>query len=193
MLVIDTVEQLRAWLAAQGIDLRRWGAGHAKSVEDLWLELTEGESTLQDDPPMRMTRLVSVLIRQEDRTLVEARQTLRDERERPRSLPPSEKLKRDEPPLDAARRCLREELGIRAAEVQLVETELTRLPQDSTSYPGLATRYIVYWVEAHVGGLPETDFSTPETSPTGDQVRDHHWIWVKDYPYALRFEGMAPD
>ncbi len=186
---LANMDELRSWLDAHGIDRAHWGQGHAKSIEDLWIELQEGESALQDEPPMRLTRLVQVLIRSEGRTLVEARQTLRDERERPRCMPPSEKLKLDEDPLAAACRCLREELGVEPAEVRLLG-QATREARESISYPGLQTRYTIYSAEARVNGLPERPFSTLEMSSSVDLVRNHHWIWVRDYVQPAESEEI---
>ncbi len=182
------IYELRAWLAANGIDLSLWGTGNAKAVEDLWSELVAGETAWQDDPPLRITRVVSVLVYKGNRTLVEARQTLSDDRERPRGVPPSEKMRVDELPLDAAARCLDEELGVRADDLRLLGVEESRVPRPSRSYPGLYTRYVAFQVEAAVTGLPDGDFTTIERGPNREHGKTHYWTWMENFSPSLLAE-----
>jgi hypothetical protein len=102
MLKFETIDQLNDWLTAKGIDTTCWGSGGAKSVENLWCELAEGESQLQDEPPLRLVQIVNVLIRAGNRLLVEAGQEFGESQYRYRGMPPSEKLKPGESPVQAA-------------------------------------------------------------------------------------------
>ncbi len=188
MRAFQNINELRAWLAANGIDLDAWGKGNAKAVEDLWSELVAGETTLQDDPPLRITRVVSVLVYKADRTLVEARQTLSDDRERSRGVPPSEKMRVGEEPLDAAVRCLDEELGVRPDHLRFLGLEESREPRPSRSYPGLYTRYVAFQIEATVARLPDGDFTTVERGHNRERGKTHYWTWVKGFSPSLLAE-----
>jgi hypothetical protein len=182
MLKLTTVHELKAWLSAHNIDVTAWGAGPAKSVENLWAELAAGESQLEDNPPLRQVRLVNLIIRRGNKMLVEAAQEFGDNQQRQRGLPPAEKIKPGETHQQAALRCLQEELQIDPAAVTiLADTSQPRLQmQESPSYPGLRTQYWLYQVEAAVSGLPDTNFSTTESPhDDGDPVKIHQWIWQK--------------
>lgn len=168
---------LRRWLAGQGVDLAIWGQGDHKSVDHLWEEITQGETQIQENPPLRLVDVVQVVVRRGGRALVEREQELASGRRRERNRPPSEKMQPGESYLEAALRCLREELGVRRVDVDLLHDTYRREQTEgpSPSYPGLRTRYTFHVVEARVDGLPDGDFSTPES--TGDPVETHHWTW----------------
>lgn len=180
-----TIPELKSWLTAHRIDITRWAAGGAKSVENLWSEIIAGETELQDDPPLRLVRLVKVIIRQEDKILVEVNQEFGENQQRYRGLPPAEKIKPYETPSEAALRCLQEELQVEPDQVQLgAVSEARARISDSQSYPGLPTRYLTYEVEAQVTGLPNGDFWTTEAEHAdGDPVRNHHWQWMSREAY----------
>ncbi len=180
MLKFETIDQLNDWLTAKGIDTTCWGSGGAKSVENLWSELAEGESQLQDEPPLRLVQIVNVLIRAGNRLLVEAGQEFGENQYRYRGMPPSEKLKPGEGPVQAAIRCLEEEMEVSPSRVKILSwtPEPKQLLQEAHSYPGLPTNYIRYEVEARVDGLPRRPFSTTETAhDDGDPVKNHQWLW----------------
>lgn len=180
MLQLETIAQLKAWLDSKGIDISRWGVGGAKSVENLWAEIVEGETEIQDNPPLRLVRLVNVIIRQGDRMLVEATQEFGENQQRQRGGPPAEKSKPGESPIETALRCLQEELQVDATRVAImaVSSELQVRTKDSPSYPGLRTCYLQYDVEANVEGLPSESFWTTEAfHEDGDPVHLHQWLW----------------
>jgi ADP-ribose pyrophosphatase YjhB (NUDIX family) len=159
--------------------------GGAKTVENLWAELAEGESQIQDDPPERQVQIVNIMIRAGDRLLVEGEQEFGANQSRFRGKPPAEKLKPGEDPVEAAVRCLHEEMEVDPRRVQILSW--TEAPEpvrlDSPSYPGLATTYLRYEVEASVEGLPDQPFTTQETAhDDGDPVTSHQWLWQKVTP-----------
>jgi hypothetical protein len=124
--------------------------------------------------------LVSVIIRAGQRMLVEEGQVLGENQYRYRGMPPTEKIKPGENPVEAAVRCLQEELDVNPDRVQILSwtAEPERTSQESPSYPGLATNYIRYKVEAKVKGLPRRPFSTTEAAhDDGDPVKNHQWLW----------------
>ena len=177
---VHSETDLAAWLAANGIDTAVWGREGAKTVADLWEELRQGESTLEEDPPQRAVTVVQVTVRREDAELLELAQELRDRQIRARNRPPSEKMKAGEEPRPAALRCLLEELGLATESVDSLS--LSAEPQviiaDSPSYPGLTTRFTIYSAEAEVRGLPATDFWRDNVGAgESDPVVRHLWGW----------------
>lgn len=181
MLNFETIYQLNDWLIAKGIDPTRWGVEGAKTAETLWAELAQGESQLQDDPPQRQVRVVNVMIRDGKRLLVEGEQEFGTNQSRYRGKPPAEKLKPGEDPIEAAVRCLYEEMEVDPSRVQILSwtPEPEQILLDSPSYPGLTTLYLRYEVEASVEGLPHQPFTTQETAhDDGDPVKTHQWLWL---------------
>lgn len=71
---LTSTESLNVWLIEHGIDTSVWGVGVAKSVEDLWTEILQGESQLESAPLLRLVQVVNVIIRCGDRILVEVEQ-----------------------------------------------------------------------------------------------------------------------
>ncbi len=176
-----TLESLHQWLLTINIDLDRWSSGQAKSVKNLFNEIVTGESSIQLQPPLRVVKVVQVLVRNADKFLLELGQELDDKRLRKRKIPPSEKLKPGEDCLIAARRCLVEELQIQPDKIILLTEQCKPVYRyrNSRSYPGLRTKYVVYRVEVIVKDLPSNDFWTDEKSNQGTQeiIRRHFWGW----------------
>ncbi len=170
------VRQLDQWLIAKGINTTIWGIGAAKSVEDLWTEIVNGESQLEGDPPLRVVHVVNVIIRDGNRILIEGEQQFNENQQRYRGAPLSEKMKLGEDYIGAALRGIEEELRIEPVNVEI--TKSSPGPQlmlgESPSYPGLRTKYIVYTVEVKIENLPDHDFWTYETQ---DRVKRHQWQW----------------
>ncbi|KAG2239424.1 hypothetical protein Bca52824_091768 [Brassica carinata] len=84
-----------------------------QNVHNLWLELSDGETSITDStPPVRAVSVVTVrVIGKNGNILVEGRQELSDGSVRERFRPLSEKMKPDETPEEAVFRAVREELG----------------------------------------------------------------------------------
>lgn len=173
--------ELRDWLLVRGVDADQWESGRHKSIDNLWAEIEAGESWIeQGNPPVRLLEVVHLIIRRNGRRLVEARQEFASGSSRERGGPPSEKLHPGESYLQAARRCLVEELGVDPGTATFHHSSYRqRIDQrDSPSYPGLPSRYSRHFIEVVVPGLPDSDFSTVEqaTGP-GDPVSRHYWVW----------------
>lgn len=180
MLRFDSTTELKQWLLARDVDVSRWGMGAAKTVRHLFAEVDKGESIIHPDPPLRRVVAVRLVIRRDNRVLIEASQDLHGGRRRIRGRPPSEKMYPGEHYVDAALRCLNEELGIEAARVQL-QLDTYRCKQwlgDPASYPSLCTLYTFHVLDADVPDLPQHNFSTVEqaTGP-GEPVNVHNWEW----------------
>ncbi|MCP4423240.1 MAG: NUDIX domain-containing protein [Chloroflexi bacterium] len=176
----ENVKGLQKWLHTHNIDTSLWGEGNAKTINNLWDELTGGEIAIQDDPPLRLVNVVQILIRKGKRLLLEAEQEFGDGQRRFRNQPPSEKMKPGENYVDAAVRCLQEELAVSTEDATLLTKTYKQIQRDSDSlsYPGLKTVYTFHIVEAQVKGLPEEDFwQDNQAYGGGDPVRRHLWIW----------------
>jgi hypothetical protein len=182
MLTFAHPNQLETWLRAHDIDTARWGRGAAKSVGDLWREITQGDSQLVDEPPLRRVQVVELRIHRDGLLLVEAAQELASGELRRRNQPPAEKLKPGESPRDAARRCLNEELGVvQEEQIQFAAApvETTQITKISPSFPGLVTAFTVHRVMLAVCGLPVGEFATANAAyQNGDPVMRHFWRWV---------------
>ncbi|CAN0922767.1 hypothetical protein LINGRAHAP2_LOCUS33219 [Linum grandiflorum] len=178
-----------------------WGVKPGtKNVHNLWLEISEGETSLADStPPIRTLNVVTVRVIKDNRVLVESHQELSDGTVRSRYRPLSEKMKPDESPESAVLRAVREELGsLGGGEVRIVPGSYREKVEErySASYPGLPARYVLYSVDATVDGLPEGDFATEEGDEYLDseenkvadkavKVRKHFWKWVS--PDTVQF------
>ncbi|XVF10184.1 hypothetical protein REPUB_Repub07fG0160900 [Reevesia pubescens] len=176
--------------------LASWGVKPGtKNVHNLWLELSEGETSLVDSsPPLRTVNVVTVRILGKDNLiLIESRQELSDGSVRDRFRPLSEKMKPHETPEEAVVRAVKEELGsiIDSGVVRIVPGSYQKKLEErnSASYPGLPARYVLHSVDAWVEGLPEEDFCTEEKEEYEDfdgtkgleravSVRKHYWKWV---------------
>ena len=177
---LNNLKTLEQWLAQRGIDTSDWGTTGAKSVINLWHELLEGDVVLQDNPPLRVVHVVQIIVRQQGRILIEAMQEFGDGSRRYRNQPPSEKMKIDESHVDAALRCLHEELGVEETDVSFNQSSYKQMQAqaDSPSYPGLPTQYTFHLIEAAVAGIPDSDFwHDNETYGEGDPVKRHYWVW----------------
>ncbi|KAK4796896.1 hypothetical protein SAY86_029222 [Trapa natans] len=201
----DTPQSLSDWIKPRmpSDSFASWGVKPGtKNVHNLWLELSEGETSLTDStPPIRTVNVVIVrIIGKDGATLIESRQELADGSVRSRRRPLSEKMKPGETPEGAVIRAVKEELGSiisRPAEeiVTIVPGSYRKSVEErsSASYPGLPARYILHSVDATVEGLPENEFYTDEEHEYGDcgetgmgigiadqavSVKRHHWEWV---------------
>ncbi|XVF53280.1 hypothetical protein PTKIN_Ptkin05aG0086800 [Pterospermum kingtungense] len=193
-----TPHALSDWLKSRlpSESLASWGVKPGtKNVHNLWLELSEGETSLVDSfPPLRTVNVVTVrILGKDDLVLVESRQELSDGTVRDRFRPLSEKMKPYETPEEAVARAVKEELGsiIDSGVVRIVPGSYQKKLEErnSESYPGLPARYVLHSVDAWVEGLPDEDFCTEEKEEYEDvdgnrdlekavSVRKHYWKWV---------------
>ncbi|XP_062119962.1 uncharacterized protein LOC133834378 [Humulus lupulus] len=175
-----------------------WGVKPGtKNVHNLWLELSEGETSLADSsPPVRTVHVVTIRILDEDRrVLIESHQELSDGSVRSRERPLSEKMKPFEDLESAVVRAVEEELGsvVNGSAVRIVPGSYRKTVEErnSLSYPGLPARYELHSVEAFVDGLPDGEFCTVEDGEYKDcensrvadeavSVKKHFWRWVSD-------------
>lgn len=175
-------KELKDWLLNHKINFSLWDCNSAKSVQNLFKEIIEGDCFIQKEPPLRIINVVQVLVFREGLILTELEQEMDDFRRRKRNIPPSEKMKPGEDFRQAAIRCLQEEL-------QISEDRITVLTKDcspfvryrhSRSYPGLRSKYHIFRVHADVNGLPDENFWSQEKVDGEDChiVRRHLWGWT---------------
>jgi len=175
-----SINELEEWLVDSQVDTTFWAEGNAKSLENLWEEYASGEVEFMEDPPRRIVDVVQIYICRGRQVLIEAEQELENGRRRFRNQPPSEKIKPDETYLQAATRCLQEELGLPLLAVSFLQDTYTcrKETTDSLSYPGLITEYTFHTVRAKVEGLPDEEFWRENTAvKAGDPVVRHLWVW----------------
>lgn len=179
-MIFESSESLARWLADHDVDVSLWGRDGNKTAVDLWQELQEGDCIMHGPPPVRLVRVVQVIIQQEGQVLIEGAQEMGDGRMRSRNFYPSEKMKPGEPPAAAALRCLQEELGIAPSQVIVLSEASAQTEEgDSPSYPGLKTQYHLVEVVTRIRGLPLQDFWHENTAHAlNDPVKRHHWVWV---------------
>lgn len=176
----DSLDALVSWLEEGGVDTAVWGTGSSKSTSNLWDEYLQGEVSFEAHPLMRIVRVVQVLVKRDDMILLEVEQVFKNGKRRFRNQPPAEKIKGNENIIDAAYRCLIEELGLSRDQVDFmgVDQEMEYVIRDSPSYPGLPTRYSIQRIRARVAGLPDEDFWRANTAANeGDPVSRHLWAW----------------
>jgi len=176
-------DELAGWLVENGVDTAVWGTGAFKTITNLWDEYVQGEVSFGAHPMLRIVRVVQVFVQRHDEsTLFEIEQVFRNGKRRFRNQLPSEKIIRSENSMDAAYRCLAEELELSREQVVFMAADQEReeISADSPSYPGLPTRYTIQRINARVTGLPDEDFWRENTaSREGDPVSRHLWGWRK--------------
>lgn len=181
-----------------------WGVKPGtKNVHNLWLELSEGETSLAEStPPTRTVNVVTVrVISSDNRILLESHQELSDGSVRERCRPLSEKMKPGETLEAAVKRAIKEELGSIIpggfvngddnGTVRIVAGSYRKKVEErvSVSYPGLPACYVLHTVDAWVDGLPDGEFCTEEGEEYLDceetriadkaiSVKRHYWKWV---------------
>ncbi|KAK9293235.1 hypothetical protein L1049_021226 [Liquidambar formosana] len=181
-----------------------WGVKPGtKNVHNLWLELSEGETSLDDStPPLRTVHVVTLrIIGGDNRILLESHQELSDGTVRQRCRPLSEKMKPGETVEAAVSRAVKEELGSIIGDnfgngdekniVRIVPGSYRKKVEEraSASYPGLPACYILHTVDAWVDGLPDGEFCTQEAEEYKDcnettiadmavSVKKHYWKWI---------------
>ncbi len=176
----NNLQNMVHWLDSIGIDVSQWGMNSTKTPENLWDEYVRGEVSFQANPPRRIVSVVIIIISRDDMILLEVEQEFHNGKRRSRNQPPSEKIKPGEDLHDAVLRCLHEELGLKAAQIDFDESHYKREEEtrESPSYPGFMTRYTMYTVEVQAEGLPEQAFWRDNVAAgEGDPVKRHLWGW----------------
>eukprot|EP00250_Pteridium_aquilinum_P024358 c28968_g1_i1 orf=162-1148(+) len=183
---LDSVSALSHWLRehlppGSCQQISEWGKlPGTKRVANLWLELSQGEISLEDSiPPIRTVHVACVkIINESGKMLLEACQEMADGSIRERNRPLSEKMKPGESVEDACLRGIREELGSDYGSgecVKMLQHSYKREVQEreSFSYPGLMTCYVLHHMVAVMKDLPTDDFFTEENELSGNAQGEH--------------------
>ncbi|GLI61734.1 hypothetical protein VaNZ11_004160 [Volvox africanus] len=178
-----SANELQRWLEQGGVDTAVYGTGMAKTVHELFDEVSKQESVLEVEggKALRIVNVLSLhILNSRGQILFEDEQVLPDGRSRRRNVPVSEKMVANESWLAALDRAVKEELSSALPEdykVTLLEDSyfLRTEYSSSMSYPGLLTKYIFHRVKARVSGIPESPFSTVEVRPGGQLLTK--WVW----------------
>ena len=181
-------------------------------MEELLSECRAGESALagardERNPDLsarraiRTVRVVTIRIRRPEyadddpRCLIEISQTFANGKTRSRMRPLSEKLAAGELWRDGVARAVREELGSTARDghpltVHVIDSTYAHAvrERESTSYPGLTSRFDLHRVDAVVRGLPPDDeFESVERTARGDLRA--RWAFL---PFVWPDEDIGP-
>ena len=148
----DSEGDFENFLISSGIPVEEWGKGSAKTVNHLYREVLDKESTFSyiDNKLARSIEFVSAQIFYDSPKgvlkLVEEKQVFKDGRVRSRHLESSvsEKMKAGEDPGDSIIRGIEEELKISISNDQLKKEGVIKETDESNSYPGLTTHYKGY-------------------------------------------------
>jgi len=139
-------DDLEKYLTGAGVDISKFGKDHAKSLEEISLELLRGDCTLVTDTDGSVLRVVDVVLLKllhGSRALVQTAQTYPDGKKVSFTRLPGMKRRPDENQFITARKILKRSLKIEennvttgAGQVHVVEEA-----KDSMAYPGLKTIY----------------------------------------------------
>jgi len=146
-----------------------WGKGPTKSLEKLFDEIRDGETTLLWEDgrvPIRVLSLCQIKIIRRGLVLVEVNQKFRGRDQfRSRMMMPCEKMVGAETPVSAALRGAEEELGVVIKNPSLISTRVVEEP--AKSFPGLMCAYTKHIVVADDDvSFPDEDFRRYDTSKT---------------------------
>lgn len=212
---MHSTKDLAQWLETHAeCDLKLWGVGHAKDPKHLLKELRQGESFLTAEGK-RAVKVAKVRVFDGDYELVEVSQvlnaklengvvsggTIKDRKDRHLA----EKFKPGETPMQACGRGILEELeqvvGKNPAIHVLNENGKVAAWEEvdvSTSYPGLASLYQLYFLECEVEGLNRAAtgmqfFTGEDCDLDGHCDKVHVWEWRERVPGPIVVpEGCKP-
>mmetsp|Transcript_92970 Transcript_92970/g.201050 ORF Transcript_92970/g.201050 Transcript_92970/m.201050 type:complete len:793 (-) Transcript_92970:7-2385(-) len=137
-------------LQEHNIDIAKFGVGKAKDLIDLYHEVKSGTASLMLDAKehKKLVRVIDVVVLRicpegQERFLVETEERFPDGRMRTNNFLPGEKKEPYENTQEAAKRILRDFLGMAGHEVLLNMKTIRRIEEErpSPSYPGVVTVY----------------------------------------------------
>lgn len=170
-----TEQELIKLLLEHKVPVHTWGTGVTQTLGHLLNNINEGEVELavHDGVLTRFAIGARVFVYycggSKSLKLWEAMQVFKDGRPRVRNLESSlgEKVKPGEPPLEAAKRGMKEELSY------IARGTVVKGPMPSDSYPGLNTRYVMH--DFHVL-LPRHLFK-PEGYEEEQYDKTSYFVW----------------
>ena len=176
---ISSVEELQDYLCGFGVPIDEWGQGKAKTVEDLFSEIRDGEAILSEEEgqPIRQINVVGVNVYSSfggiRRHLREKEQRFADGRTRVRKLDASmgEKMLPGETWEQACGRAIREELKQPGA-AQFTNYRFAPKTGSMGSYPGLTTVYNLHIADYE---MPDDLFCPDYEIPDGNKTLIFDW------------------
>lgn len=185
---ITNIVQLKTLLEANNIDISLYGKGEAKTLQQLFNEIQNKETTLltENDTLKRQVRVLLIELQREDgKILREVRQYWHPtpEREaytRERNCLIAEKLYNGEDAdSKAINRALSEELGLPGLTLTGCLLEQKVEERYSQSYPGLCSCYVTYHVKALAPkAIPTVEFTNTEYYDDKTPRVTSTWSWL---------------
>ena len=127
------------------LPIHLYGINKAKDFDSLLEEIESGETQIiwDKDKPIRLLKVVRIEVMYEHQYLIEVKQEFSDGRTRSRNIRGlAEKLFPGENWEAAARRAIKEELGIDSTNLEILTRGANSIEEnESPSYPGLLSRY----------------------------------------------------
>jgi len=149
-------DDLRARLAAAGIDVNQFGKNGTRTLKDFSHELYRGEAFVQENSTGELVRTVNVVIiilsdRKSGKTLVQTKQSSAHGAGQSKARLPGNKCRPDENHFICARKIIRRELEIDDNSVYFNEAVMFVEEEDlSTNYPGIKTIYRKFLIRAEL-------------------------------------------
>lgn len=179
-----SIDRLENLLNSHGIETTSWGIGHCKSVVELYEELHTGEARIihTSRDLLRILAPVTTILwyQREDGMILllnEAEQKFLDGSTRSRQFMDgsvSGKAEKGEGAVEAARREIREELGIEYID-PIIPVRTQTDTRFSESYPGLLTRYDL---SVFMAELKDSQFNSSGYIETQGRVKSF-FRWVE--------------
>jgi len=179
-----SIDELKERLVSAGINISLWGKGEAKTINDLYREIKNGETKLVKDKNLGLIKKVSICGADifyrsplgEKFHLIERKQVFSDGRVRVRDWghAVSEKIKIGETPKEGVLRGIQEEIGV-SGDLEIEETERDSVQRESLSYPGLISQYDRFHYEVN---LNENQFNPKGYIECNDSITTY-FEWEK--------------
>lgn len=177
--------ELEVLLTTYGVDFSEWGTGSAKTLQHLLDEIANGEAELVEESGVliRRIRALDITVTYNDPegrqfTLVEDRQEFTDGRVRRRTVGGvKEKLSKYEfADSRSVMRALHEELGITLHLPDGLVPRIQLKDREPSSYPGLQSRYMIYFFEVN---LPDECFN-PGGYAEHQPDKSTYFVWQQN-------------
>ena len=173
----NNIGELRSFLQDK-VDINVWKRPNYNTINDLFEEISRGETTIKAFPLCRSLSIVKIFIYQERKVLVEEKIVTSSNKYQLRNSAPSEKIVSNETPLDAFYRGLKEELNINSDQIKDYSIkDFYTETMNSPSYPGLLSTYKIYECECQLKIRLESKFTTIEIEQNEEII--HTWKFVE--------------
>ncbi len=191
---IKTKTNLISFLKENNIDVSEWGKQGHKSIDNLLAELQEEDCVIKTEA-IREISIAVINIENKGKLLFEESQRMKNGFIRQRNKLPREKIKQNEEVIEAAHRCLKEEVNLQVEDFTIIKASKTPKVyiKESASYPNLKTRYLHYDIFVSTDKLPNENFTTKENGEEHDPVDIHYWTWITKNNIFEKYFETATD